>query len=192
MASMAKCKENDEEKFDLSKKLLESRTVIISGTINKKLAEKVNKQLLLLAAENDDDIKVFIDSPGGDADAGYGIFDMIRYIKPEVKTISNGLTASAGVIILLAAKKENRLSLPNSRFLIHQPSSGMMGVAADIKIHADEILKLKQRVNKLIAEETGQDIKTVERDTDRDRWLSPEAATEYGLISRVVTSSDEL
>ncbi len=189
---MAKCKEKNEEKFDVSKKLLETRTVIISGTIDKKLAEKVNKQLLLLAAENDDDIKVFIDSPGGDADAGYGIFDMIRYIKPEVKTISNGLTASAGVIILLAAKKENRHSLPNSRFLIHQPSSGMMGVAADIKIHADEILKLKERVNKLITEETGQDIKTVERDTDRDRWLSPEAATEYGLISSVITTSDEL
>ena len=149
-------------------------------------------QLLVLDGDGDDPIKLFIDSPGGDADAGYAIFDMIRFVSAPVYTISNGLTASAGVIIALAAKKEHRFSLPNSRWLIHQPSSGMMGVASDIKIHAEEIIKLKRRINELISDETGQSIESVEKDTDRDRWLSPEDALEYGLVCKVVTNRSEL
>ncbi|MDP6356834.1 MAG: ATP-dependent Clp protease proteolytic subunit [Planctomycetota bacterium] len=174
------------------KGLLKARTIILSGEINKKLAEKISTLLLVMEAEGDGPIKVFIDSPGGDADAGYGVLDMIRFVKSPVYTISNGLTASAGVIISLAAKPEHRFSLPNSRFLIHQPSSGMQGTASDIKIHAEEILKLKKRVNQLIADECGQEYEKVEEDIKRDRWLSPEEALEYGLISKIVTCASEL
>jgi len=191
--------DEDEEKQDekpedvsIVKGLLKARTIILSGEINKKLAEKITSLLLVLDSESQDPIKVFIDSPGGDADAGYAILDMIRYVKSPVYTISNGLSASAGVIIVLAAKKENRFSLPNSRFLIHQPSSGMFGPASDIKIHAEEILKLKKRVIELIADECGQDYEKVEEDIKRDRWLSPEEAAEYGLIGKIVASASEL
>jgi ATP-dependent Clp protease protease subunit len=173
-------------------KLLKTRTIVLSGEINKKLAEKITIQLLVLDGENHDPIKIFIDSPGGDADAGYAIFDFIRFVSSPVFTIANGLTASAGVIIALAAKKENRFSLPNARWLIHQPSSGMMGSAADIKIHAEEIVKLKERINVLISDETGRSVEDVKKDTDRDRWLSPEEALEYGLISKIVTHATEL
>lgn len=180
------------EDFSIVKGLLKARTIILSGEINKKLAEKITALLLVLDSQSQDPIKMFIDSPGGDADAGYAILDMIRYVKSPVYTISNGLTASAGVIIMLAAKKENRFSLPNSRVLIHQPSSGMFGPASDIKIHAEEILKLKKRVISLIADECGRDYDEVETDIRRDRWLSPEEAKEYGLIGKIVRSAAEL
>ena len=150
------------------------------------------KQMLILEADGDDPIKVFIDSPGGDADAGYAIFDMLRFIKPEVITIGMGTVASAGALVHLAAKRENRLSLPNAHFLIHQPLSGIRGVATEIEIHARELEKLRARINKLIADETGQDVKKVSGDTDRDYWLNAEEALDYGLISRIITSRSEL
>lgn len=177
---------NGEMPSKLFERLLKLRTILISGEINKALADKVMKNLLVLEADSDEPVTVFIDSPGGDADAGFAIFDFLRFVKPEIKTVCAGLTASAGSLILLAAKPENRLSLPNSRILIHQPLGGAMGSATEIAIQAEQILKLKSRINDLIARETGQPIEKVERDTERDYWMTAEEAREYGLIKRVV------
>lgn len=181
-----------QEPDQLMQKMLETRTVMISGEINKELAEKVVKQLLLLEAESGEAIKVLINSPGGDADAGYAIFDMIRFIKPDVYTIGMGLVASAGALILLAAPKERRMGLPNSNYLIHQPLSGIRGVATEIEIHARQIEKLRIKINKLISEETGKPIERVEVDTDRDCWLDAEEAVGYGMISKIVVTREEL
>jgi len=183
---------NREEKDDLSQKMLKTRTILLSGEVNKELAERVVKQLLLLEAAGDDPIKVFIDSPGGDVDAGFAIFDMMRFVKPDVYAVGMGLVASAGALILLAAPKERRIGLPNSHYLIHQPLSGIRGVATEIEIHARELEKLRVKLNKLIADETGMDLARVEKDTDRDYWLSAPEALEYGLISRVVVNRQEL
>ena len=173
-------------------KMLKTRTILISGEINKELAERVVRQLLIMEQESDEDIRVFIDSPGGDADAGYGIFDTIRFVQPQVWTVGIGLVASAGALILLAAEKEKRLAFPNSHYLIHQPLSGIRGVATDIEIHAREIEKMRGRINALISEETGKKIDQVEKDTDRDYWLSAEDAVEYGLVSRIVRHRSEM
>jgi len=186
-------KEKKQQEPDpLMQKMLETRTVMISGEINKEMAEKVVKQLLLLEAEGEGAIKVLINSPGGDADAGYAIFDMIRFIKPVVYTIGMGLVASAGALILLAAPKEYRIGLPNSNYLIHQPLSGIRGVATEIEIHARQIEKLRIKINKLISEETGKPIEQVSIDTDRDCWLDAEEAVEYGMISKIVVTREEL
>jgi len=176
----------------LMEKMLKTRTILLSGQINKELAERVVRQLLLLEDSGDEPIKVFIDSPGGDADAGYAILDMIRFVKPEVYTIGMGLVASAGALILLSSPKDFRLGLPNSHYLIHQPLSGMRGVASDIEIHAREIERMRERINKLISEETGQKMSKVERDTDRDFWMNAEEAVEYGLILKIITKRDEM
>jgi ATP-dependent Clp protease protease subunit len=176
----------------LMEKMLKTRTILLSGQINKDLAERVVRQLLLLEDSGDEPIKVFIDSPGGDADAGYAILDMIRFVKPDVYTIGMGLVASAGALILLSSPKEFRVGLPNSHYLIHQPLSGMRGVATDIEIHAREIERMRERINKLISEETGQEMAKVEKDTDRDFWMNAEEALEYGLISKIITKRDEM
>jgi ATP-dependent Clp protease protease subunit len=156
------------------------------------LAEKTIRQLLLMEAMGDEPVRIFIDSPGGDADAGYAIFDMIRFIKPPVWTIGMGLVASAAAIIQLAAPKERRLGLPNSHYLIHQPLSGIRGVATDIEIHAKELEKLREKINRLIAEETSVPFEQVEKDTDRDYWMDAQEAVTYGLVSRIVTRRDEI
>lgn len=176
----------------LMQKMLRTRTILLSGEINKALAERVVRQLLLLEDMSDDPVRVLIDSPGGDADAGFAILDMMRFIKPDVMTIGMGLVASAGALILLAAPKERRFGLPNSHYLIHQPLSGMRGVATDIEIHAKEVERLRERINLLIAEETGKPVADVERDTDRDFWMNAEEAREYGLLSRIVSARREL
>jgi ATP-dependent Clp protease, protease subunit len=176
----------------LAERLLETRTILLSGQVNKELAERVVRQMLLLEAKSSDPIKVMIDSPGGDVDAGYAIFDMARFIRPDVWMIGMGLVASAGALILLAAPKERRVGLPNSHYLIHQPLSGLRGVATDIEIHAREIEKTRDRLNKLIADETGQPLDRVVKDTDRDYWMGAEDAVAYGLVSRVVRTRDEL
>ena len=179
--------------FDpLAGKMLKTRTILLSGEINKELAEKAIRQLLLLEDMSDEPIRIFIDSPGGDADAGYAIFDMIRFVKPQVWTIGMGLVASAAAIIQLAAPKDRRVGLPNSHYLIHQPLSGIRGVASDIEIHAKELEKLRKKINSLIAEETGNSENQVEKDTDRDYWMSASEAVTYGLISRVVTNRSEI
>ncbi len=173
-------------------KMLKTRTIILSGEINKDSAEKTVRQLLLLEDMGDDPIRVFIDSPGGDVYAGYAIFDMIRFVKPEVWTIGMGLVASAASLIQLAAPKEHRIGFPNSHYLIHQPLSGIRGVATDIEIHAREIDKVREKINHLISLETGKDFEQVEKDTDRDFWMDAEGAVQYGLISRVITNRSEL
>lgn len=177
---------------ELAQKMLKTRTILLTGEINKELGEKIVKQLLLLEADSDDPIKLFIDSPGGDADAGYAIYDMIRFIKPDVYTIGMGLVASAGALVLLAAPKERRIGLPNSHYLIHQPLSGMKGVASDLQIHAEEVEKLRNKINQLISDETGQTVEKVSGDTDRDFWMSASEAMDYGLISKTVVTREEL
>jgi ATP-dependent Clp protease protease subunit len=176
----------------LAVKMLKTRTILISGEINKELAEKTIRQLLLMEAMGNEPLRIFIDSPGGDADAGYALFDMIRFIRPPVWTIGMGLVASAAAIILLAAPKERRVGLPNSNYLLHQPLSGIRGVATDIEIHARELEKLREKINRLIAEETGNCATQVEKDTDRDYWMNVQEAVNYGLISKVVVNSKDI
>ena len=177
---------------DLIAKLLKTRTVMVTDEVTKKMAQHIMTQLLLLEAENDDDIKMYINSPGGDADAGFAIFDMMRFVKPKIKAICAGVAASAAVIILLGAKKENRFSLPNARVLIHQPSTGIHGTAADIQIEATEILKCREKINRLISVETGQAMEKVESDTKRNFWMSAEEALKYGLVRKIIQTSDDL
>ena len=176
----------------LAAKMLKTRTILLSGEIRKELAEKTIRQLLLLEAMGDTPVRIFIDSPGGDADAGYAIFDMIRFIRPDVWTIGMGLVASAAAIIQLAAPKERRVGLPNSHYLIHQPLSGIRGVATDIEIHARELDKLREKINRLIAEETGNPFEQVEKDTDRDYWMNADEAVSYGLLNKVIVRRDAL
>ena len=134
----------------LIERMMEARTILLSGEINKELAERVIRQLILLESKSDDPIKVFIDSPGGDADAGFAIYDMMRFIKPDVYIVGMGLVASAAAIILLASPKEHRIALPNSHYLIHQPLSGIRGVATEIEIHARELEKLREKIKSFI------------------------------------------
>jgi len=181
-----------EPEFGLIERVLKTRNVLLAGEINKSLAERVIRQLILLEAESEEPVRVFIDSPGGDADAAYAIFDMMRFVKPPIHTIGMGLVASAGAIVLLAATKENRVGLPNSHYLIHQPLSGMRGVATEIEIHARELDRLRRRINKLIADETGQPLEKVEKDTDRDYWMGAEEAQGYGLIARIISRRGDL
>ena len=189
----SKEKTNDSADEQLMQKFLNTRQIILSGEVNKELAEKVIRQLLILEADSaSKPIYVYIDSPGGDVDAGFAIFDMIRFIKPPVYTIGMGLVASAGALILLAAPKNYRLGLPNSHYLIHQPLSGIKGVATDIEIHAKEIEKIRAKINALIAEETGKDVSDVAKDTDRDYWLSADEAAAYGLILQVIKTRSDL
>ncbi|MDR2841784.1 MAG: ATP-dependent Clp protease proteolytic subunit [Spirochaetaceae bacterium] len=188
------CKKNtkDDAPDQLAGRMLKTRTILLSGEINKDLAEKTIRQLLLMENMNDEPVKIFIDSPGGDADAGFAIFDMIRFIKPQVWTIGMGLVASAAAIILLAAPKERRVGLPNSHYLIHQPLSGIRGVATDIEIHANELEKLRAKINVLISDETGKPCDLVEKDTDRDYWMTSSEAVQYGLLSKVIKNRSEL
>lgn len=173
-------------------RFLRTRSIILTGEINKEQSDKFVRQLLLLESMGDEPVKVFIDSPGGDVDAGFAIFDMIRFVKPDVYTIGMGLVASAGALILLAAPKERRLGLPNSHYLIHQPLSGIRGVATDIEIHARELERTRERINQIIAEETGKTVKAVEKDTDRDYWMTAQEAVDYGLIDRIISSRADI
>ncbi|MEM5948841.1 ATP-dependent Clp protease proteolytic subunit [Spirochaetia bacterium 38H-sp] len=181
---------NNEQMF--MERFLKTRSIILTGEINKEQSDKFVRQLLLLESMGDEPVKVFIDSPGGDVDAGFAIFDMIRFVKPLVYTIGMGLVASAGALILLAANKDRRLGLPNSHYLIHQPLSGIRGVATDIEIHARELERTRERINQIIAEETGRDIAVVEKDTDRDYWMTAGEAKDYGLISRIISAREDI
>lgn len=187
-----KDKSNSADAEAMNIKFLKTRQILLSGEVNKQLAEKIVRQLLVLEADSDEPIRIFIDSPGGDVDAGYAIFDMIRFVKAPVYCIGMGLVASAGALVLLAADKSRRIALPNSHYLIHQPLSGIKGVATDIEIHAKEIQKTRAKINELISAETGKDLAQVEKDTDRDYWLNAQEAVEYGLVSRIVSKRDEL
>lgn len=180
------------ESDTLTEKMLKTRTILLSGEIRKDLTERTIRQLVLLEDMGPEPIFIFIDSPGGDADAGYAVFDMIRFIKPKVWTVGMGLVASAAALIALASPKERRVGLPNSHYLIHQPLSGIRGVASEIEIHARELEKLRKKINLLIASESGTPYEQVEKDTDRDFWMNAGEAVQYGLISRIITRRDEL
>jgi ATP-dependent Clp protease protease subunit len=181
------------ESDSIMQKLLESRNLILGQEINDEVTQRMITQLLLLEAmDATKDIRLFINSPGGSADGGFAIFDTIRFIKPPVKTIAVGLVASAATIVLIAAKKEHRFAFAHCRLLIHQPSTQLHGSAADIDITAQEILKLRDKANQLIAAETGQTVQKVATDTNRDYWMGPDEGKKYGLIHKIVRTRDEL
>lgn len=177
-----------ERSFDIYSRLLRERIVFLSGEVTDESANLVIAQLLFLESEDPEkDISLYINSPGGSVYAGLGIYDTMQFIKPDVKTICIGMAASMGAFLLAAGTKGKRYSLPNARIMIHQPSGGSRGMASDIEIQAKEILELKAQLNSILAERTGQDIATVTRDTDRDNYMSPQQAREYGLIDKIFT-----
>jgi ATP-dependent Clp protease protease subunit len=172
--------------------LYKSRTVLIFGEVDMKMAERVTAQLLALASEGSEPIRVVLNSPGGHVESGDTIHDVIRFCGPIVKIIGTGWVASAGAHIFLGAKRENRLCLPFTRFLLHQPLGGVRGQASDISIEAEEIIKMRDRLNREIARETGQTLEKVVADTERNFWMSAEEAVAYGLVGRVVARADEV
>ena len=182
----------EKPKKSMMDRLLETRTITIFGEINMKLAQEVTEKLMLLAADSDDDIKIFINSPGGHVESGDTIFDMIRFVKPRVKIVGTGWVASAGALIYAAAEREDRYSLPNTRFLLHQPMGGVRGQAQDIAIEAEEIIKMRERLNRIFSEQTGQPLEKVSKDTDRNFWMGAKQAVEYGLVGHVVSTMDEV
>lgn len=176
----------------LNKKLLETRTVLIFGDINMELAQRVSSELLILAHSSAQPINVIINSPGGHVESGDTLYDFLRFIDVPVNVIGTGWVASAGALIFLGGKKDRRFVLPNTRFLLHQPLGGMQGKALDIKIQAEEIIKMRERINCIIAKETGNPLEKVRADTERDFWLSAEEGIQYGLAHRVITSLKDL
>ena len=178
-----------ERAYDIYSRLLKERIIFLVGPVNDQTANLVVAQLLFLESENPDkDISLYINSPGGSIYAGLAIFDTMQFIKPDVSTLCTGMAASMGSFLLMAGTKGKRFSLPNSRIMIHQPSGGSQGQAADIEIQAKEILYLRERLNGIYSERTGQPIERIARDTDRDTFMSPEQAREYGLIDEVLTT----
>ncbi|HPG41207.1 MAG TPA: ATP-dependent Clp protease proteolytic subunit [bacterium] len=171
----------------ISNKLLESRTIMIFGEINQKIAQEVTEKLLILANESDEKIKIYINSQGGHVESGDTIYDMIRFLEPMVYIIGTGWVASAGALIYSAPPVKQRLCLPNTRFLLHQPSGGVGGQATDIRIEAHEIIKMRDRLNKILAERIGQPLEKIEEDTDRNFWMTAKEAIDYGLAGKIIT-----
>jgi ATP-dependent Clp protease protease subunit len=190
--------EDDDEKsggvrMPIIRRLLDHRTVLLCGPVTDDLAREIMAQLLVLdSADAVKPIRVYVNSPGGSVDAGFAIYDMMRFVRAPLYTICAGLAASAATVILLGAAKDRRYSLPNTRFLLHQPSTGMQGTASDVAIGAKEILKLREKVNQLLAAETGQSFDRIAEDTHRDYWMSAEEAKSYGLITHIVDSAGKL
>jgi ATP-dependent Clp protease protease subunit len=176
----------------LGERLLKARTIIISGEITQRLAASVMGQLLAMAADSSDDITIYVNSQGGHVEAGDTIHDVIRFIKPKVRMVGTGWVASAGALIYVAAPREQRFCLPNTRFLLHQPAGGAGGTASDIEIEAKEILRMRDRLNRIFARETGQPLERIEEDTHRNFWLDATAAVRYGLVGRIVERVTEL
>ncbi len=190
-ATAQQCGDEPSKESPMTGMLLKSRVVMVSGEVHQELAEDVISRLLVLDSQSHDPIRVIISSPGGHVDSGYGIHDVMRFIASPVTAIGVGWVASIAVPILLGAEKERRFSLPNTRFLLHQPSGGAGGQAADIRIEAQEILKIRRRINALISEETGKPEEDVARDSDRNFWMNAEEALQYGLVSKVISSIKE-
>ncbi|WP_088809996.1 MULTISPECIES: ATP-dependent Clp protease proteolytic subunit [Listeria] len=176
----------------LTRKMIDNRTILIYGEINQDLAKEVFSQLLLLESLNDNPITIFINSLGGHIEAGDTIHDMIRFVKPEVRIIGTGWVASPGITIYLAAKKKNRFSLPNTHYMIHQPLGGGQGQNSEIEIEAREIIRMRERINRMISEATGQPLDKIAKDTNRNFWLSANAAIEYGIVNKIIQSGAEL
>ena len=188
--------ENDKKEYkpdpSLSDRLLKNRTILISGEINKDKADDFTRQILVLDSESSDPIYVYINSPGGDVDSGFAIYDMARFVSSPVTMIGMGLVASAAALIYLAVPAERRLALPDSTYLIHQPLSQLKGVAIDVAIYADKIAALRKKLDKVIADACGKTVEDVAKDTERDCWLTAEEARSYGLVSRIVTTKAEI
>ena len=176
----------------LENTLLKNRTLTIFGEIDTAVARRTTEKLLALSFESDDPITVFIGSPGGHVESGDTIYDMVRFVKPTVRMVGTGWVGSIATHIYLATEQKHRFALPNTRFLIHQPAGGFGGDASDIEIHAREIVKTRERINGIIAAQTGQPLERVAKDTDRDYWMSVEESIEYGLVGSVVESFSEL
>lgn len=172
--------------------LLKQRIITIFGEISQKAAREFTEKLLVLAGESDDPIKVLINSPGGHVESGDTIFDMIRFVKPRILMLGTGWVASAGALIYSAPPQEDRFSLPNTRFMLHQPSGGVGGSASDAEIEAKEIIKMRKRLNQTFADQTGQSLDQIAKDSDRNFWMGPEEAVKYGLAGKVIQSLDEL
>ncbi|MCY1705950.1 ATP-dependent Clp protease proteolytic subunit [Pannonibacter sp. SL95] len=198
MSVPARLEDDEDEKtktpqsIPVDKHLFDARTVLITGPITQELARDVCSRLLALAQVSNDPITVIVSSPGGHVESGDMIHDTIRFIRPDVRILGMGWVASAGALIYVSVPKELRFCTPNTRFLLHQPSGGAGGMATDIEIQAREILKMRDRLNKIFADATGQPIERIEKDTDRDYWMSPEEGIEYGLVGKVVANVDEL
>lgn len=176
----------------LERTLFEQRTLTLFGEVDTDVARRTAEKLLALAYRSDDPITLYIGSPGGHVESGDTIYDMIQFIKPVVRTVGTGWVGSIATHIYLAAERENRYCLPNTRFLIHQPAGGFGGTASDVEIHAREIVKTRERINRVIADRTGQPLERIERDTDRDFWMGPEESVDYGLVGKIIHSMDEL
>lgn len=191
--------DGDQEMSDVAKSLnpmesslMKNRVVTLFGEVNQDVSRRISEKLLALAFESDDPITMYISSPGGHVESGDTIFDLIRYIKPVVRTVGTGWVGSIATHIYLAPEKEHRYCLPNTRFLIHQPAGGFGGDASDIEIHAKEIVKTRERINGIIAQQTGQPLERVTEDTDRDFWMSAKESVEYGLVGKIIDSVDDL
>ncbi|AUT48767.1 ATP-dependent Clp endopeptidase proteolytic subunit ClpP [Achromobacter sp. AONIH1] len=181
-----------ERAYDIYSRLLRERLIFLVGPVNDATANLVVAQLLFLESENPDkDISLYINSPGGSVYAGMAIYDTMQFVKPDVSTLCTGLAASMGAFLLAAGKKGKRFTLPNSRIMIHQPSGGAQGQASDIQIQAREILDLRERLNRILAENTGQPVERIALDTERDNFMSAEDAVSYGLVDKVMTSRSE-
>ena len=192
-ARMSRLEDKPEEDRSLSAlpkeiqgRLFDTRTVLVFGEITTELAAMTTAQLMALAAQSDEPIRMIVHSPGGHVEAGDTMHDVIRFIRPEVKMIGSGWVASAGALVYVAAEKRNRFALPNTRFLLHQPLGGVRGVSSDIEIEAAQILAMRERLNRIFAEATGQPYEKVTRETERNLWMTAELAREYGLVHRVI------
>jgi ATP-dependent Clp protease protease subunit len=174
------------------KALFKARVVTLTGEVNDRQAKRVCETLLALAAESDDPITFVVSSPGGHVESGDMIHDMIRFVKPRVKMLGTGWCASAGALIFAAAPREDRFCLPNTRFLLHEPRGGVGGAASDVEIQAKEIIKMRERLNKIFAAATGQPLERIKQDTDRDYWMTADEAVAYGLVGRILSTSAEL
>ena len=176
----------------LADRLFEERTVIISGPITQQLVERVTAQLVALAADSDEAVTLFINSQGGHVESGDTIHDLLRFIEPRVRTVGTGWVASAGALIFVAVPREDRYCLPNTRFLLHQPAGGVQGPGSDIAIEAEQIVQMRERLNRLFARQTGQPLEKIEEDTQRNFWLTAKEAKDYGLVGHIVESTREI
>ena len=176
----------------LEQALFKARTILLTGGVDDKLARRVCERLLALSAESTDPILLVVSSPGGHVESGDMIHDMVKFVPAPVKMLGTGWVASAGALIYASAKKENRFCLPNTRFLLHEPRGGVGGQASDVEIQAREIIKMRERLNKIFADATGKTLDEIKKDTDRDHWMTAQEAVDYGLVSKIVTSQTEI
>lgn len=176
----------------LEQALFKARTILLTGGIDDKQARRVCERLLALSAESQDPILLVLSSPGGHVESGDMIHDMVKFVPAPVKILGTGWVASAGALIYASAQKENRFCLPNTRFLLHEPRGGVGGQASDVEIQAREIIKMRERLNKIFASATGKTLEEIKKDTDRDHWMSAEEAVDYGLVHKIVTSQSEV